>query len=81
MVGGGGKRVPQGGLASAAAPFGARYERHFYIRKYYNKEHLHVHVERGAGYEFFAPCAMQIQGYHFVLVYRRSLALNCFLKI
>lgn len=32
--------MPQGGLASAAAPFGARYERHFYIRKYYNEGHL-----------------------------------------
>lgn len=37
--------MPQGGLASAAAPFGARYEKHFYIRKYYN-----------AGQSFRPPC-------------------------
>lgn len=77
---------PQGGLASAAAPFGARYERLFYIRKNYSEGRLgYVSVwEEGQVMRgFFTPrtTSMQIQSYLCVLVNRRSSALNCFLKI
>lgn len=50
--------MPQGGLASAAAPFGARYERHSYIRKYYNAGHLAYMSIREVGQvrSFCPPC-------------------------
>lgn len=50
--------MPQGGLASAAAPFGARYERHFLYQELLQEGHLAYMStwKRGAGYEFFFFC-------------------------